>query len=87
MVLTNVVLLASVPTAVEKKRDPVHFELLFSGRSKDARTDVTHTSNRNERNHIVLPRSGNELVQKFFPSEDRQLGNRRCCFAGGRKGG
>jgi len=68
MVSTNAVLLAGLPTAVEKKRDPVHFKQLFYGRSKHGTHRDTHASNRNERFNIVSPGSGDKLVQKFFSS-------------------
>lgn len=71
MVLTNVVLLAASPNAVEKKRDPVHFKRLFDGQANDRRHPVTHASNCNERLHVVFLGSGGELRQKFFSSIDR----------------
>jgi hypothetical protein len=44
MVLTNAVLLAGLPSIVEKKRDPVHFKRLVKTCQSKHSYSVTHAS-------------------------------------------
>ena len=44
MVFTNAVLLAALPKAVEKNRDPVHLKRVFYDQPTHDEYSVTHTS-------------------------------------------
>jgi len=71
MVFTNAVLLAALPNAEEKNRDPVHFKKVFNDQSKREEHTGTHASDRDECLHTVPFRSGDELAQELLPSGDR----------------
>ena len=71
MVFTNAVLLAVLPKAKEKNRDPVHFKKVFNDQPERDEHLATHASDRDECFHTVSLGGGDELCQEFFPSSDR----------------